>query len=383
MCANSSCYSHSPSCVVIIHKEFDNLVRRGLLSGKFDYFAREKLYKTADLSEYDLEILKLYGVDTDLKHDSYSPEQLRRIIALPNKSRIRELERLNPIDPSGRKSFGTPEKLLSKESIVKFAELPDKAYETRIPKADELIVDGDIVKEITKDGITNRVIYLRPGQDLSKVGFDKGVTSDEFNAIVHALDYEEQSTVFRALGIVDSDALLSASWVNKGKGNYKVFRGQGYILKVDCDDIHAGLPVDFGSGYKKDYDTLLNEYLFGYERSNVRKYWSDEVKKKFELDEEGYKKFNDRIKNKSFDQIKSEEPETARKIQEIIDDMEVKRRAGGRNYNEWLVSRPEIQGGFFWGKNPNTGKTKTISDVPLFIREYLAEHNLPLIFLGE
>ncbi|MGN0031560.1 MAG: hypothetical protein ACI37Q_06375 [Candidatus Gastranaerophilaceae bacterium] len=255
--------------------------------------------------------------------------------------------------------------------------------QTRIPKADELIVDGDIVKEVTKDGITNRVIYLRPGQDLSKVGFDKGVTSDEFNAIVHALDYEEQATVFRALGIVDSDALLSASWVNKGKGNYKVFRGQGYILKVDCDDIHAGLPVDFGSGYKKDYDTLLNEYLFGYERSNVRKYWSDEVKKKFELDDEGYKKFNERIKNKSFNQIKSEEPETARKIQEIIDDMEVKRRAGGRNYNEWLVSRPEIQGGFFWGKNPNTGKTKTISDVPLFIREYLAEHNLPLIFLGE
>ena len=266
--------------------------------------------------------------------------------------------------------------------INKIKETSIHIPQTKIPKASELVVDNDIVKQVTRDGITNTVVYLKPGQDLSKVGFADGVKSDEFNAIVHALDEEEQSTVFRALGIVDSDALLSSSWVNAGKGNYKVFRGQGYILKVDSDDIHAGLPVDFGSGCKKDYDTLLNEYLFGTERSNVRKYWSDEVKKKFGLDTEGYKKFNDRIKNKSFDEIKAENPETAQKIQEIVNDMDVKRRAGGRNYNEWLISRPEIQGGFFWGKNPNTGTEKTVGDVPIFIREYLAEHNLPLIFFG-
>lgn len=270
--------------------------------------------------------------------------------------------------------------------INKIKETAIHIPQTRIPKASELIVDNDIVYKVTHDGVTNTVIYLKPGQDLSKIGFDKGVISDELNMIVHALDAEEQSTIFRALGIVDSDALLSASWVNYGKGNYKVFRKQGYILKVDSDDIHAGTYKDFGSGYKKDYDTLLKEYLFGTERSEIREYWSKAVKEKFGFDSETYKNFNESIKNKSFNQIKAENREVARKIQEIIDNMDVKSRAGGRNYNEWLISRPEIQGGFFWGKNYDSmnkvERESSVADVPLFIREYLAQHDLPLIFFG-
>ncbi len=255
--------------------------------------------------------------------------------------------------------------------------------QTIIPKASELVEDGDIVRKVTKDGITNTVIYLRPGQDLSKVGFGEGVTTEDLNFIVHALDYEEQSTIFRALGIVDSDALLSSSWVNFLKQNYKVFRKQGYILKVDADDIHAGTYKDFGSGYKKDYDTLLQEYLFHSrysDRTDVRKYWSKQIKEKFGLDDESYKDFNEMIKNKSFTQIRQETPDIALKIQEIVDEMDVLRRKGGRNYNEWLISRPEIQGGFFWGSD---FEKIGVDEVPLFIREYLAEHNLPLIYFGK
>ena len=274
------------------------------------------------------------------------------------------------------------------ENVERIQKLIDKIKETaihipqtRIPKASELIEDGKIVKSITKDGITNKVIYLEPGQDLSKIGFDEGVTSDILNVIVHALDAEEQAIVFRALGLVDSDALLSSSWINYAKGNYKVFRGQGFVLKVDSDDIHAGTYRDFGSGFKKDYDTLLKEYIFGSERADIRTYWSNQIKEKFGLSTEEYIKFNDRIKNKPFEQIMKEDPETAIKIQEIVDNMDMLRRKGGRNYNEWLISRPEIQAGFYWGKGTN-GKPKTIDDVPLFIREYLAENNLPLIFFG-
>ena len=176
--------------------------------------------------------------------------------------------------------------------------------------------------------------------------------------------------------------MLSSSWVNCGKGNYKVFREQGFVLKVDSDDIHAGKYCDFGSGYKKDYETLLSEYIFGNNRADVRKYWSDIIKEKFELSNEDYRKFYESIKNKPFNVIKSETPEIAQKLQEIIDDMDVKRRAGGRNYNEWLISRPEFQAGFFWGRN-KAGKPKTIKDVPIFIREYCAENNIPIIFFGE
>lgn len=266
--------------------------------------------------------------------------------------------------------------------IAKIKETSIHIPQTRVPKASEIVIDNEIAQEVTYDGIKNVVINMKPGQDLSKIGFDEGVLSDEFNAIVHALDVEEQATVFRALGIVDSDALLSSSWINYGKGNYKVFRGQGFVLRVDSDDIHAGKYCDFGSGYKKDYETLLREYIFGHQRADVRKYWSDTIKEKFELSNEDYRKFYESIKNKPFNVIKSEKPEVAQKLQEIIDDMDVKRRAGGRNYNEWLISRPEIQAGFFWGKN-GEGKPKTIKDVPVFIREYCAENNIPIIFFGE
>ena len=275
------------------------------------------------------------------------------------------------------------------ENSAKVQNLIDKIKETaisipqsKIPKASELIADGEIVKSVECDGITNKVIYLKPKQDLSKVGFNTGTTSDELNVIVHALDAEEQATVFKALGFVDSDALLSSSWINYQKGNYKVFRGQGFVLKVDSDDIHAGSYKDFGSGYKKDCDTLLRKYIFGNERSQYRKYWSDEVQKKFNLTKEEYLKFNDSIKNKSFEEIKAEQPQVAQKLQEIVDEMDVWRRKGDRNYNEWLISRPEIQAGFFWGKNPD-GSQKSVANVPLFIREYCAKNDLPLIFFGD
>lgn len=266
--------------------------------------------------------------------------------------------------------------------ITKIKETSIHIPQTKVPKASDIIIDDKIAQEVTYDGIKNVIINLKPGQDLSKIGFDKGVISDEFNVIVHAFDEEEQATVLRALSIVDSDALLSSSWVNCGKGNYKVFREQGFVLKVDSDDIHAGKYCDFGSGYKKDYETLLSEYIFGNNRADVRKYWSDIIKEKFELSNEDYRKFYESIKNKPFNVIKSENPEIAQKLQEIIDDMDVKRRAGGRNYNEWLISRPEIQAGFFWGRN-KAGKPKTIKDVPIFIREYCAENNIPIIFFGE
>ncbi len=265
--------------------------------------------------------------------------------------------------------------------INKIKETSISIPQTKIPKASQLVEDGEIVKTVKKDGITNKVIYLKPGQDLSKIGFADGVTSDSLNCIVHALDAEEQAAVFRALGFVDSDALLSSSWINYAKGNYRVFRGQGFVLKVDCDDIHAGDYKDFGSGFKKDYDTLLKDYIFGQERADKRTFWSEQVKNKFGFSTEEYMKFNDKIKNKSFEQIKAEDPQAAAKLQEIVDEMDVLRRKGGRNYNEWLISRPEIQAGFYWGKAAN-GNEKTIDDVPLFIREYLEENDLPLIFFG-
>ena len=90
--------------------------------------------------------------------------------------------------------------------------------QTKIPKASSLKADGDVVKEtITKDkdnnDIKNKVIYLSAGLNLEKYGFDKGVTTDNFNVIVHGFDTKTQQSTLEALEFAQQEALLSASYV--------------------------------------------------------------------------------------------------------------------------------------------------------------------------
>lgn len=68
--------------------------------------------------------------------------------------------------------------------------------------------------------------------DLSQYGFAEGLKATDLNVLVHGLNYENQSVIFQALGQVDADALLSTSYITYNKGNYHVFRTQGFVLDV-------------------------------------------------------------------------------------------------------------------------------------------------------
>ena len=254
--------------------------------------------------------------------------------------------------------------------------------QTKLPKASELIVDGDKVKEIITKGadgteIRNKVIYLEPGMDLSKYGFAKGLNSNDLNVLIHALETGQQSTIFQALGQIDSDALLSTSYVNYEQGNFHAFRQQGFILDVDSDDINAGYYRDFGSGYAKTLDILKEKYLFDGSLSNYRKYCSGELKKLLNMDGAEYSKFYEQIKNMSITEIEEKYPDAGAVFKEFFKKMEGGKRAHGRQYNEMLVTRPKIQGVFDYGTS------KDISKIPEFLRTYAAENNLPIVYFGQ
>jgi len=287
------------------------------------------------------------------------------------------------------KKFG-PDLAPAEKKIAKYIDNIQKTAihlpQTDIPKASELKTDHDVVQDkITFDSngdiVKNKVIFLRPGVDLQKYGFKEDIKSDDFNVLTHGLDTDEQSVIFSALGQLDSDALLSTSYVNYKKGNYHVFRQQGFIVSAASEDIHAAYYRDFGSGCRKDKELLKKDYLFGGYQHGYREYISDELKKELHLTDEEYQKLYPTIVNKSIPILEKENPRVGQAFKNIIENMENGKRSHGRQYNEILITRPQIKAVFYQGKK-NDGEYK-LEDVPEFLRKYAEKNDIPIIYFGE
>lgn len=241
----------------------------------------------------------------------------------------------------------------------------------KLPKASELVPDGDIIRETNIGGIKNKVIYLNKNMGKGSLPFDKNLDPNDFNLLVHALDSEKNSLIFQRMDEVDSDTLISASYVNLAKGNWKTFRQQGYILDVDSDNIHAAYFKDFGSGLSKNIDRLKLDYLYeGYFKPQ-RDYISQKIKEKLHISDESYKSLYQDIKNKSLPEIRKEYPFVSAAIKQIYMEMQGGEYTYGRNYNEVLVTRPKIQGVFAY--------ERSITQVPKYLRKYASDNDIPVI----
>ena len=273
--------------------------------------------------------------------------------------------------------------------------------QTVIPKASE--IKKGVVKEA--NGIKNTVIYMNDAaEDLTQYGFSQGTTKgnwrglvhaleredqmQKFKGLVHALEREDQMQKFNTFSIIDTEALLSTSYIDT-KG-YKVFRKQGLILDVNPNDIHAGYCSDFGTGYGKSIELLKSDYLFNglrksknleknawrSDRSQYRDYISGLVKQKMGIDDEEYVKYMEKIQGcKSLTDIEEVDGNFAKVLKEVFEEMESKKRKGGRQYNEMLVSRPKIQGVFAYDKSYEA--------IPEFLRKYAQDNDLPIIIFGK
>lgn len=258
--------------------------------------------------------------------------------------------------------------------------------QTKIPKASKLTTDGvNVIEKVTqdKDGndIKNKVVYLSKGLDLSKFGFDKGVTDKNFNVIVHAFDTEAQQNTLDALDIAEQEALLSASYVVYDKGNYRTFRPQGFILDVPDDNIGAAYYRDFGSGCKKTKENLIKDYINGSAHS-YRNYIPNLMKQELNLTDDEYIELYKEIKDKPLDVLEREKPQVANTIKNIFEKMEIHKRKFQRNYNEILITKHKPSGVFFVGKDANKNRYK-VEDIPEFLRKYAQDNDLPIIYFGE
>lgn len=239
--------------------------------------------------------------------------------------------------------------------------------QTKIPKASEM----QNVETKTANGITNKVLYINQcDNDLSKYGFEQGTTVENWKGLVHALDYETQLRNCDTFSIIDSDALLSTSYMNPKE--YHVFRKQGLILDVHSSDIHAGYYRDFGSGYTKNLELLQNDYLFGGSREKYRNYIPNLIKEKLKLTDEKYVELMKKIEGcKSITDIEKIDSEFASVLQNVFEEMDSGKRSYGRKYNEILSSRPKIQGVFSYEQD--------YEDIPLFLRKYAQDNDLTII----
>lgn len=254
--------------------------------------------------------------------------------------------------------------------------------QTKIPNASKLTG----ATEKSANGIKNKVIYMdKADNDLSKLGFESGTTKENWRGLIHALDREDQMQNFNTFSVIDTEALLSTSYIDT-KG-YRVFRKQGLVLDVNSNDIHAGYFRDFGSGYSKDIELLKADYLFNGkrnsdiadrwrgDRSEYRNYISEVIKKEMGITNEQYIKLMEKIQScKSITDIKKVDENFADKLQKIFSEMDAGKRRGGRQYNEMLVTRPKIQAVFAYDE--------PYEKIPEFLRKYAADNDLPIIIFG-
>lgn len=249
--------------------------------------------------------------------------------------------------------------------------------QARFPKASN-IKNGQIIKE---NGIKNVVLDLdKCDFNLEKYGFEAGTTKENLYMLVHGLDRVDQLSNFSTFSIIDTEALLSSSYMNPL--NHKVFRQQGIILDVHTNDIHVGYYKDFGSGCRKTIEAAKREYIFPnpektwLNRGEIRSYIPNLIKKKLNLDDNQYVKLISEIQNlKSWTSIQKYNPRVASALKSVFDDMELGKRRFGREYNEVLVSRPKIQAIFSYGQE--------YEKIPTFLKKYAMDNDLPIILLGE
>lgn len=244
--------------------------------------------------------------------------------------------------------------------------------QTRIPKIDNINYKSPYVSVINKDGIKNTVVTLRNGIDLQAVGFEDNVSLSDLNILVHGLDNKDQAAMFQSLGVINSDALLSTSYINYGKGNWKVFRQQGFVLEVPSVDIHVGYWRDFGSGYKKTKKDLFDTYLFS--NNPMRSYFSDSLKHQLNISDREYVELVRKIEDLSITELDKAFPNVANAYRKIFSDMDVAKRSYGRNYNEILVTRPKIQALFCYGQQPDNLST--------YLRKYAEKNNIPILLFN-
>ncbi len=177
------------------------------------------------------------------------------------------------------------------------------------------------------------------------------------------------------LSSLDNGALISTSYLTDPVYDFGTFMDFGVILDVDTNNIHVGKNEDFATSTNKDIESkLLCRTDFARGNYAERNYFPDLFKKALNLSDKEYIDFVEKYQNMTPTQIEAENPDIASKMNTALHDANEDKKKKGKTYNEILITRPQIQAVFI--------RKDKLSRVPLFLRKYAQEHDIPVVFIG-
>jgi hypothetical protein len=247
---------------------------------------------------------------------------------------------------------------------------------SKFPKASEL-KDANGVLTWDKNGVQNRVIDLNAISNFEQAGFEKGTTAENLKILIHAINMNAEQSLgsLDYLSSLDNGALISTSYLMDPTHDFQTFMSFGFVLNVDTGNIHAGKDEDFASGINKDIkNKILTREDFARGDYADRNYFPKLFKESMQLSDEEYADFIEKYSNMTLAQIEKQDPDVARKINEVLKNANNEKIKKGKSYNEILVTRPEIQAVFVRKNESNS--------MPLFLRKYAQEHDIPVVLLG-
>ena len=247
------------------------------------------------------------------------------------------------------------------------------------------IIREDLIPKVIYKGKEYKVIdftKMDKNTDLSKYGFEPGVTYDTARFFLHAGDIRDFYIAVNLSNIVN-DGFLSTSCVSPG--DCKTFCDMPFAVSFDCEkqNIASAFYIDQYSGYKKNF-SLFSKIITGEDKKFVqyRQTVPDLIKAGLNLDDNEYIELFNMFKSKKYlSQISDNKMYkvgkkvlSGEKIKKAIVDAENK-LSSSLLYNEINLYNPKI--------NAFATKVNSLDEIPEDFLNFAHEYNLPIYIFGD
>lgn len=251
--------------------------------------------------------------------------------------------------------------------------------QTKIPTADKI----SPLHEMRSGNISNKVIRINEYTNFQQLGFDKGVTYNNFYAIAHSfcnnefnkLNYTNKLLNLDIFENLNTKNVISASFIDAQ--NHRTFRKYGVILDVPNENILGGYYRDFASEFNKTDRMFIYRYVNG-NKKNFIDYYAKQFREHLDYDKNQYIEFLTKTQNcKTLEDFeKTLDKNTFAKYLEFIKNIE--RRGApnpSRKYNEIFIK----------GGKPSAvyAYNSTYTELPTEFKQYAQDKNIPIILFDD
>lgn len=200
--------------------------------------------------------------------------------------------------------------------------------QSKTPKASQFIVNGDSVKKVKSNGVTNIVVYLdkkTPVKYIDENGVEKILNTQDVHNFYHATTHPEGVELSSR---PNSKYAISTSYSNPTQRSHQLFGTEGVIVNMNSNDIYY-------SHIYRDSDGTGFEKLL-----NLKLYRSRNIDQNFHQLSDIYKKYG----CKSLEELRITNPQAAEELNAAI-----LNTVPTSQYGETIGAFSQPQGVFFQG----------------------------------